>query len=256
MPAAFAAGLGNPHGGGAAEVMALCEVDAVLAQQLHGRFILHVLGDGLFTEALSQVDHRLDQVLILPARSQVSHELDIDLEVVDGHGLQVAATLAEAERMLEMRVADVAIVDVNLQGESGFGLIPKARARGMKVLLYTGETLPAPLSDADKADGVASKSGGPGELIDAIHEVAAGRTPTDSRVQERSHEARLTAREREIVGFLAQGVCGEKIAEQLFLSGHTVRTHVRNAMTKTNARTRAHLVSLAAEAGEIATVGV
>ena len=124
----------------------------------------------------------------------------------------------------------------------------------MKVLLYTGGMLPAS-SDAEKADGIASKSGGPGELVEAIREVAAGRSPSDSRVQERSSEGVLTRREQEIVGFLAAGVSGEQIAERLFLSGHTVRTHVRNAMAKTNAKTRAHLVALATEGGEITDIG-
>ena len=144
---------------------------------------------------------------------------------------------------------------MNLHGESGFGLIPKARARGMRVLLYTGEALPSSLAHPDKGDGIASKAGGPAELIKAVREVAAGGSPTDSRVVLRPSEARLTGREREIIGFLAQGVSGEEIAERLFLSAHTVRTHVRNAMAKTQAKTRAHLVALAAEAGEATSVG-
>jgi DNA-binding NarL/FixJ family response regulator len=119
------------------------------------------------------------------------------------------------------------------------------------VLLYTGGTPALPLPPADGPDGVASKSGGPAELIKAVREVAAGRSPTDRRVVERSRQGLLTPREREIIGLLAQGLSGEKIAQQLFLSGHTVRTHVRNAMTKTNANTRAHLVALAAETGNI-----
>ena len=64
-------------------------------------------------------------------------------------GMEVAgtaATFAEAERLIENRDCDVAILDVNLHGESGFGLIPKARARGMRVLLYTGEARPSSLS--------------------------------------------------------------------------------------------------------------
>ena len=73
------------------------------------------------------------------------------------------------------------------------------------MLLYTGGTVPIAASDADKADGIASKSGGPAELIKAIREVAAGHSPTDSRVIERTHEVLLTAREREIIGFSGGG---------------------------------------------------
>jgi PAS domain S-box-containing protein len=55
----------------------------------------------------------------------------------------------------------------------------------------------------------------------------------------------LTAREREIVRLVSQGRSGPEIAEELQLAHDTVRTHVRNAMTKTGARSRAHLVAKA-----------
>jgi DNA-binding CsgD family transcriptional regulator len=64
-------------------------------------------------------------------------------------------------------------------------------------------------------------------------------------------QAMLTPREREIVSLVAQGHTGEAIGVQLFLSHHTVRTHIRNAMEHADARTRPHLIALALEAGEI-----
>ena len=194
------------------------------------------------------------RVLIIEDHGAVARGLALLLRREGMEVAGTASTLAEAEHLVDHRAADVAILDVNLGSENGVALIPKARARGVKVLLYTGGTVPSPLSNTDKADGIASKSGGPAELIKAIREVAAGRTHTDSRVVERSREVLLTGREREIIGFLAEGVSGDKIAEQLFLSSHTVRTHIRNAMAKTNARTRAHLVALARDAGEITSV--
>jgi PAS domain S-box-containing protein len=55
----------------------------------------------------------------------------------------------------------------------------------------------------------------------------------------------LTQREGEIVHRVALGDTGPEIAELLQISHATVRTHVRNAMTKTDARSRAHLVAKA-----------
>ena len=55
----------------------------------------------------------------------------------------------------------------------------------------------------------------------------------------------LTEREREILDLLAQGFTGAAATEQLFLSPDTVRTHVRNAMEKLQARTRVQAVVLA-----------
>ena len=55
----------------------------------------------------------------------------------------------------------------------------------------------------------------------------------------------LSAREREIVRLVAAGETGPEIAEQLHISHATVRTHVRNAMAKVGARSRAQLVAKA-----------
>jgi PAS domain S-box-containing protein len=65
------------------------------------------------------------------------------------------------------------------------------------------------------------------------------------RDAERTPTATLTARETEIVRLVAAGETGPEIAEQLHISHATVRTHVRNAMTKLGARSRAQLVAKA-----------
>lgn len=64
----------------------------------------------------------------------------------------------------------------------------------------------------------------------------------------------LSPREREIVTLLATGLTGEQIARELFLSPDTVKTHIRNAMTRLGAKTRPHLVMLAAERQELESV--
>jgi PAS domain S-box-containing protein len=55
----------------------------------------------------------------------------------------------------------------------------------------------------------------------------------------------LSAREREVVRLVAQGQTGPEIADELGIAHDTVRTHVRNAMDKLAARSRAHLVAKA-----------
>jgi DNA-binding CsgD family transcriptional regulator len=55
----------------------------------------------------------------------------------------------------------------------------------------------------------------------------------------------LSPREREIVRLVALGNTGPEIADSLHITHDTVRTHVRNAMAKTDARSRAHLVAKA-----------
>jgi DNA-binding CsgD family transcriptional regulator len=61
----------------------------------------------------------------------------------------------------------------------------------------------------------------------------------------------LSDREQEVVRHVAGGSSGPEIAEELQISHDTVRTHVRNAMAKTGARSRAHLVAKALGNGHV-----
>ena len=67
--------------------------------------------------------------------------------------------------------------------------------------------------------------------------------PGGELVERRS--AQLTAREKEIVGLVAEGLSNSDIAAALTISHATVKTHVSRAMTKLEARDRAQLVALA-----------
>ncbi|HVE67967.1 MAG TPA: HD domain-containing phosphohydrolase [Solirubrobacteraceae bacterium] len=172
-----------------------------------------------------------------------------------GEGIEiagVASNIAEARRMIAQRDADVITLDISLQKESGLELIAQAHARGLRVLVYSGGVSPQFPPGTDAPDGTASKLGTKAELLTAIRLVAGGHGPVDSRLAApAAGDHLLTPREREIVGLLSGGESGEEIAEHLFLSPHTVRTHIRNATNRMGARTRSHLVMLAAGSGEI-----
>jgi PAS domain S-box-containing protein len=63
--------------------------------------------------------------------------------------------------------------------------------------------------------------------------------------------SQLTQREREVITLIAGGATGRDIAERLFVSPATVKSHAQNAITKLGARTRAHAVAIALVSGEI-----
>ena len=150
----------------------------------------------------------------------------------------------------------LAIVDLDLEMASGFELITTAHAAGTRVLIYSDRISPR-LVDAARAagaDGLASKACRLGELVEALRTVGAGQCFVDPRFRgsdDADPPQRLTAREREVVTLVATGLTGEEIAALLFLAPDTVRTHIRNAMRRLQARTRAQLVALAAQAHEI-----
>jgi DNA-binding NarL/FixJ family response regulator len=180
-------------------------------------------------------------------------------------GCQVVASVgdpSEGYELIDTKRPDVAIIDIRLPGESGIGLTRRLlRDRpDLGVVLYTGHSDVQLLYEGldSGARGYALKDGPPEELFEAIRSIAAGGTYVDPRLRpallSRGATKRvphLSPREREILDLLAQGLTGERIATQLYLSPETVRTHVRNAMEKLEANTRVHAIAIALRQGEI-----
>jgi DNA-binding NarL/FixJ family response regulator len=181
----------------------------------------------------------------------------------NGHHVVGAADDAEsAESLIKRRRPDVALIDLALPRESGAELTRRLLQADpdVRIVLYTGTTDERQLLEGLDAGaaGFALKSGDPEELEEAIRTVAEGRDWLDPRLKPllarkngNGHAHVLSPREREILGLLSKGLSGEEAAKQLFLSSETVRTHVRNAMTKLGAATRVHAVALALKRGEI-----
>lgn len=70
-------------------------------------------------------------------------------------------------------------------------------------------------------------------------------------VVEGAGRLQLTEREREVMTLVASGLQSADIAERLFLSPETVKSHVHNALSKLGAHTRAHAVAIALVTGQI-----
>jgi DNA-binding NarL/FixJ family response regulator len=180
-------------------------------------------------------------------------------------GFQVAGGAANAQRAYDLTLAtrpDVAVMDIDLPGTNGIDLTRRLLAElpDLGVVLYAGRRDGKLLRDALAcgARGLVRKAAPPHELMNAIRAVAVGGTYVDPRLGEpfarhtRVHGFDgLSAREREVLHHLSHGLTGEEIAELLFLSPETVRTHVRNAMAKLRAKTRVHAVAAALRRGEI-----
>lgn len=168
----------------------------------------------------------------------------------------VAGSLDEARALVARRRFDVALIDVQLGEESSLGLVRELLAAdpGAPIVLYTGYTqTDAALHEAVRAGarGFVLKASPPQRLVDALRAVAGGGTYVDPDLAGQLSEGRelrrlssLSDRELEVLELLAEGLNGQMIAERLFLSPETVRTHVRNATTKLGARTRVQAVAM------------
>jgi DNA-binding NarL/FixJ family response regulator len=188
------------------------------------------------------------------------------LELLLGQqGCDVVATAGGREDGLEMvrlHEPDVTVVDIALGEDSGIALtrdlLREDNARN--IVLYTGSSDTDVLLDGldSGARGYALKEGAPSELLEAIEVVAGGGIYVDPRLRpallsQRATQraATLSTREGEIIGLLADGLTGEEVADRLFLSTETVKTHIRNAMMKLEARNRVHAIAIALRDGLI-----
>jgi len=178
--------------------------------------------------------------------------------------LGTAGTTDEGRELIERHDPDVALIDIALGEESGIVLTAELidKEPDRRIVLYTGSNeIELLISGLDSgARGYALKEGTQAELVNALQTVADGGTYVDPRLHPALLSRRatqtqksLSKREREIMDLLAQGLTGEQVATQLFLSPETIKTHIRNAMNKLEANTRVHAIAIALREGFISS---
>ena len=203
------------------------------------------------------------RVLVVGLDGAVMHGLELLLKEEGFEFAGSADSVAHAEGLLERRSPDVVVLSRSLLESDALELVVTARALGVLVLLYTGsiDGAGAAAARASGAEGVAVNTGSTAHFVEALRAVARGDSvieaqPSGGPPAKRGRRLRLTAREREIVGLLAEGLSGEQIAAQLFLSPATVQTHIRNARERTGTKTRSHLVAVTSNEGGTEPAGV
>lgn len=161
----------------------------------------------------------------------------------------------------------VVVMDVRMPVMNGIEATRQitTEGEGPRVLILTTFELDEYVFSALQAgaSGFILKRSPPEQLIEAIRTVAAGDallSPSVTRRliaefaarperQENPRFADLTEREREVLKELARGLSNEELAETLFISENTVKTHVKRVLTKLEARDRAQAVVMAYEGG-------
>ena len=185
--------------------------------------------------------------------------LDSTARVLTELGISVVGTARDGEEALakvRTRRPAVAVIDVRMPRMTGIEVAREIQREGLptKVVLYTGYGDRALVLEAMDAGipGFVMKEAPLPDLVRAVETVARGATYVDPTLAGlfTSREAtdklvQLTARERDILRLLAEGLHNDEIGKQLFISADTVRAHVRKAMKKLNADTRTQAVALA-----------
>ncbi len=187
-----------------------------------------------------------------------------DLEVVGE-----AETGSEAVKLITELKPDVALMDVQMPDMDGIAATEAITSVGestTRIIIVTTFQRDDYLFDALRAgaSGFLLKTAPPEDLVDAVRIVAGGDSLLDPSVtgqvigrfaqagpgvarSERLDE--LTEREREVLEQIAKGLSNAEIAEALFVSETTVKTHVSNVLSKLALRDRVQAVVFAYEHG-------
>jgi DNA-binding NarL/FixJ family response regulator len=209
----------------------------------------------------------VDDQALIRAGFRVLIDSTDDLEVIGE-----AADGGEALTLIRNNRADVVLMDIRMPGMDGIvttrAITTDDRLAGVRILILTTFEIDEYVIQAIRAgaSGFVSKGVEPHELLDAIRTIAAGESllspkatsaliaqfassPAPSAAVVKPGLDLLTAREREVVVLAAQGNSNDEIADQLFISRFTAKTHINRAMMKLDVRDRAQLVVLAYQVG-------
>lgn len=181
-----------------------------------------------------------------------------DIEFVGG-----AENSRESLALLEQHSVDIVLLDYRLGGESGLDLCVEIRQRHpeTRVVFFTAFGNPELLTQAIRAgaSGYVLKDTNTSRLPDVLKALVEDGVYFDSRLagqtllatvggrDGKAAASSLGDREVTILRLVAEGKSNQEIADDLYLSAHTVKFHITRLLRKYNVRRRSELAAIAVE---------
>ena len=198
------------------------------------------------------------RIAIVEDDAEIRETLGIIINSADGFVCEHLYADAETavENLVQLPV-NVVLMDIELPGISGIEAVgilnPQMEKTDFIMLTVKQDDKSVFNSLCAGATGYLMKDIPPHDLLNKIQEVVNGGAPMSSNIARQvissfnipSIPSPLSKRETEILRLLCNGMNYRSIANELFLSAHTVKTHVKNIYNKLHVHSRAEAVSKA-----------
>jgi DNA-binding NarL/FixJ family response regulator len=160
-----------------------------------------------------------------------------------------ASTLDEARPLLDRATVDVLLLDLRLGEEFGLAVFEGAGDALPAIVVATSYDYPQYVHAALRlgAVGYVLKTAPIDELLTAIRRAAEGKLSFDLRPGDGG--ARLSERERQVVGGVVDGLSNDEIASRLGISPKTVESHLRRLFERLGVASRTELATRAIRDG-------
>ena len=172
--------------------------------------------------------------------------------------LYAVSSAEEALKVIPANPPDVVLMDINLPGISGVDCIPELKRLlpQVEIVMLTAYEEEDNIFRALKAgaSGYLIKSSTPAEIYDAIRDVQTGGAPFSSHIARKvvqyfrtekkaeDENAKLSAREREVLELLASGYIYKEVADKMDVTVETVRTYVKRVCVKLQVRSKVEAI--------------
>jgi DNA-binding NarL/FixJ family response regulator len=191
--------------------------------------------------------------------------------LIDGTpGFNCLSSYDSCEKLLEeipMKNPDVILLDIQLKGMSGIEGIKhiKEKLPDVNIIMLTVHEDNKNIFEAIMAgaSGYLLKTTTPAQIITSLQDAYEGGSPINPTIAKKvlelmrtsvpkkneDEDLELSEREKDILTRISNGMVYKKIADDLFISVHTVRYHIRNIYSKLQVNTHVGAISIARKKG-------
>ncbi|MEO6902620.1 MAG: response regulator transcription factor [Bacteroidia bacterium] len=156
-------------------------------------------------------------------------------------------TVNEGKKILQQYQPNILLLDIDLPDGKGIQLLDyitdlKLNTRVIIISMYY-DYIHMQLAEERGASGYLAKNSDSKKIVSAIYSVAKGQQFFEKMKSPQGVMEKISKREKQILELLSEGKSRIDISESLFISNETLKSHIKNLLTKTNTNSVTELIT-------------